>query len=345
MRYLSEIELLLKKGHVAILGSRRIGKTWLLRQIISRSGEREVPVYVAGDRLSISPENLAIEVIGNTLYSFYKGDYASYLDLGFLLSLKSRLTSPAAQALDTIANELQKIKPDQNLILRQAFGFPGLLDRKVLMVIDDFENLFDLNNYSQVGDFLKLMNFNSGVKYVVTSSLVSESEKMLKQYFQVQKIEGLDKDEAASLIESKLGKADAKTRQQITELSSNPFVIAALCDALKSEKNVQKALLDELLDTDSKLYRHFSEIYLASLSHARGQGLLKSILNVLSRFEGLTLTEISRKVFRSAPVTKSLLERLMSVDLVVRIDGKFRFADPILARWVRANITTLKVPA
>ena len=71
------------------------------------------------------------------------------------------------------------------------------------------------------------------------------------------------------------------------------------------------------------------------LNRARGESLLKIILKAVSQNTPQRLTEISRLIYRSAPVTKSLLERLIEVDLLVKSGNTFDFANPVLKVWCR----------
>ena len=69
-------------------------------------------------------------------------------------------------------------------------------------------------------------------------------------------------------------------------------------------------------------------------NRARGQTLLKTILKVVAN-EELRLSEIAKKIYRSAPVTKSILERLMEVDVIYKKDNKFYFSDNVLRIWLK----------
>ena len=61
----------------------------------------------------------------------------------------------------------------------------------------------------------------------------------------------------------------------------------------------------------------------------------KIILKVIASEKELRLSEIARKIYRSAPVTKSLLERLISADIIYRKDNRFYFYDTILKLWLK----------
>jgi hypothetical protein len=71
------------------------------------------------------------------------------------------------------------------------------------------------------------------------------------------------------------------------------------------------------------------------LYRARGEAMPKTVVKVMTFMQSPRLTEISKKIYRSAPVTKSLLERMMQVDLIVKVDNKYNFSNPILKQWLK----------
>ena len=77
--------------------------------------------------------------------------------------------------------------------------------------------------------------------------------------------------------------------------------------------------------------------YELRLHRARGYGALKAILQILSREEPLTLTEIARRLGRTPGSTKDYLSWLADVDLLNVRQQRYRFADPVLRLWVRLH--------
>ena len=77
--------------------------------------------------------------------------------------------------------------------------------------------------------------------------------------------------------------------------------------------------------------------YELRLHRARGYGALKAILQILSREEPLTLTEIARRLGRTPGSTKDYLSWLADVDLLNVRQKRYRFADPVLRLWVRLH--------
>ena len=74
--------------------------------------------------------------------------------------------------------------------------------------------------------------------------------------------------------------------------------------------------------------------YELRLHRARGYGALKAILDVLSREEPLTLTEVALRLHRTPGSTKDYLSWLEDVDLIVSRQKRYSFADPMLRLWV-----------
>ena len=77
--------------------------------------------------------------------------------------------------------------------------------------------------------------------------------------------------------------------------------------------------------------------YELRLHRARGYGALKAILQILSKEEPLTLTEIARRLRRTPGSTKDYLSWLADVDLLNVRQKRYCFADPVLRLWVRLH--------
>ncbi|RMF06555.1 hypothetical protein D6764_01960, partial [Candidatus Woesearchaeota archaeon] len=93
------------------------------------------------------------------------------------------------------------------------------------------------------------------------------------------------------------------------------------------------------LNPDSATFQFFSAWVNDALSKARGATLQKAILQVIAKNGSLRLSEIARQIYRPAPVTKAMLERLMLTDIIVKEDNQFRFAYKPLGRWYKAVIS------
>lgn len=328
--------------HIALLGPRKCGKTLIVKEHI-KSAKDVVPVYIDLTKISLNPENFSIEFIGNIIFHFLKrplAEYKKFLLLESLLKIEEELKSKNSFSLiKTIENELLKIKPDQKLLVETAFRFSEALgkdaNKKFLIILDNFENLLDLNNFSQIKDVLSIIDFESkNTIYLATSSAVKESLNLLKK-FECYEIKNLEKNQAFELIEGILGKVDKKVCEEIFSLSNgHPFVTALISRKYNEIKNAKKAFLIELLQKNNLLYEFCSDSLNYYYNRARGQTLLKTILKVVAN-EELRLSEIAKRIYRSAPVTKSILERLIDADIICKKDNKFYFSDNVLRLWVK----------
>src|SRR3989344_8220231 len=146
-----------KKGsgkNIALLGSRKCCKTLIVKEHL-KNVKDAVPVYIDLEKISLNPENFSVEFIGNVIFHFLKkplNEYKKFLLLENLLKNESQIAKNAFSLIKTIENELLKIKPDQKLLVESAFNFAEILgkenNKKFLIVFDNFENIFDLNNFS-----------------------------------------------------------------------------------------------------------------------------------------------------------------------------------------------------
>ncbi|MDP3766255.1 MAG: hypothetical protein Q8R04_07115 [Nanoarchaeota archaeon] len=333
-----------KKGaakNIALLGSRKSGKTSIVKEHL-RNVKDVVPVYIDLERISLNPENFSIEFIGNIIFHFLKkplNEYKKFLILGELLKRENELKSKSAFSLiKTVENELLKIKPDQKLLVESAFKFSETLgkesNKKFLIVLDNFENLLDLNNFSQIKDVLSIINFDAGnVSYIATSSAIKESLALLKK-FECYEIKNLEKNETFELIESIIGKNNEASEEIFALSNGHPFITILISKRYNETKDAKKAFLIELLQKNNPIYDYCSDSLNYYYNRARGQTLLKAILKVVAN-EELRLSELAKRIYRSAPVTKSILERLLEVDIIYKKEKKFYFSDNVLRLWVK----------
>lgn len=325
-----------------LLGRRKSGKTLVLKEWLKEKKD-VVCVLIDLEKISLSPENFAVEYIGHVCFNFLHAktsDFKGLQTIEGLVKVKDVLGSKAASNIvDLVANELQKIKPNQELLVKSAFDFADALakdtGRKFVIGLDNFESILDLNNFSQVGDVSGLINArSSNVAYKISSSAVNLVSKMdFVKGFEVVFLRDFNKAEAAELLHSLIGNADA-AEEILRYANGNPYLVYAVGLRYKETNDARKAFLTELLYKNGLVYNYCNDVLNYSMNRARGQTLLKAILKVLAGSKGLRLTELSRKIYRSAPVTKSMLERLIAVDLVAKKDNKFVISDDVLGRWI-----------
>ncbi len=331
------LDFLAKDRNVALLGRKKAGKTLILKSYLE---SEKNAVYIDLEKLSLTPEKFSIEFIGNVMFNFLKkSNYVNFLSIDYLIKNSASLgCEECFEILKSVENELLKIKPNQRFLVESAFNFVEVFaakkGKKIIVCFDNFENILDLNNFSQIKDILSLIDFESeNVRFVAASSLISQFRNL--KNFEVIELKNLDKNEASVLIQKLIGKVDKKVIDEIFNLSKgHPFVLKSVALRFKEVKDVRKAFLVELLCKDSFVYDYCKESLNFYLNLARGQSLLRDILKVVSR-EELRLSEVARGIYRSAPITKAMIERLVLVDLISKKDSRFVFNDKILQLWLK----------
>tara|TARA_Y100000310_G_scaffold151291_1_gene150883 strand:- start:21164 stop:22273 length:1110 start_codon:yes stop_codon:yes gene_type:complete len=327
------------KRNLLLLGPPKSGKTSIIKESIQKS---KIPyIYLDLSRISLSPESFSIEFVGNVCYALIeqKAPYKNFLDIDFLISLKKYLKPVSYDILSLIQNETQKIKPNQKLMLDLAFKFLESHDRKIIVVLDNIEHLLDLNNFSQIKDITSLLTFKQkNTLYITASSYPTLVQKSFKD-FETITIENLDITKISDLL-SKKGVTNKETIQKIYKLTSgNPYLVSLLLE--NNDKDIEEFLLKELLNKNGKIYSHCQLLLENYLSRTSGKTLSKIILRVIANKQGLKLSQIARKIFRPAPVTKSLLERLIASDAITKKDNLYYLSNSTLAIWISSTSSNL----
>ena len=337
------IEKALKEGsHCSLLGGLGVGKTRLAKTILGKSEASFIPLFVDLERMSLTPEGFASEFIALASWAFLKKEAherASFSSMSTIASHEKELGRDAISIASGVENELLKIKPNQELLVKESFRFLHSISnksgKKILVAFDSFGLFLELNNYDQIKDAVSLMGLeNQAVRFLLISSSVSEMKNELPalKHFAVG---DLDRKDAEALVREIWASADKKTIDELLTLTSHPLALKMLArDCKESGKKPKEAFYAQLLCKEAGLFRHCASSLSHYLSRARGQTLPKAILKTISQGE-FRLSEIARKIYRSAPVTKSLIDRLVAVDIIEKKGKVFVFCDPLLGLWMK----------
>ncbi|MFC1723934.1 hypothetical protein ACFL0V_07390, partial [Nanoarchaeota archaeon] len=201
--YLSELRKNLQSKNSCITAPAGFGKKAILKELIEKE-KTLTSFYFDLSRASISPESFAVEFIANICNT--SADIKTLLDL--------KLNTGAKEIIKTIDNELQKIKPDQKLLIEQTLKFPEQysthLKKKILIILDNFQDFSLLNNYAQVKKATQIFSDtirSQSVRYILSTS---RPDKVIDSEFACITIEPLSKEESSDMIEKILSKTDAR---------------------------------------------------------------------------------------------------------------------------------------
>jgi hypothetical protein len=128
---------------------------------------------------------------------------------------------------------------------------------------------------------------------------------------------------------------DPETAEQLVEASGGlPLHAAPLLERLGRGGTLKEALAAEIGDgglVEAECRATLGKLLLL----ARGYGACKAVLLTLAGEEGLTLSEVARRIERTPGSTRDYLLWLEEVELVRSREKRFYFVDPVLRLWMR----------
>ena len=233
------------------------------------------------------------------------------------------------------------------------------------MLLDEFTELTVLGNYPAVRRPVQLfraaLQRQGRLGYVVAASAISAMQHLIQDgqsplFLQFESVEvaRFSPDATLALVARILGTTPAAgASRRLHELTGgHPFYIYALASRLSdlipapgavTSEDAERAFLLEALTRDGRIYNYCRYLYDISLSRARGYGILKAILQALAEEEGLTLSEVARRIRKGAPGTRGYLRALQEVDLLIEEGGEYFYRDPVLRYWVAAMTRGIEV--
>lgn len=307
-----------------LLGGSGSGRTTLLQLVRERVG-RTATQYLDVERTATTPERFFSAVSAASPFPVTSttpsGARAAFdAALGFFVHARAGGGLPATFLLDEF------------LELRTFESFPGL--RRVLHEL--VEGLASSDN-----------------RFVLTSRYTARALRRLREVssrFEIVHMPPLTLEDTIDLLGPVLphpasGEApdhDYTARAVTALVDGRPAYVRALTDELAShggrsgsgESDPISALVASL-SPEGHLCKQVGYGYELRLHRARGYGALKAILDILAEDEGLTLTEISKRMHRTPGSTKDYLSWLEDVDLVTARNKRYSYTDPLLRLWVR----------
>lgn len=369
--------------HLAFLGPRRIGKTLLIKEFILRSlstgDEALIPVYLDCQRAPLTPESFAVHYTGTILFWLLRrgqGRAAAFRELGYQIKEAAPLHPQIADFFYELDRALRTEPIDQRALLDHALELPELLgqilDCYFLVFLDEFPELAPLSNYPQIGqvtDLLRaILQTQERVAYVAAGSAIGMMQAIfydpaspLAVHFRAELLPPFTREDSYALIEKHLRETFGPVPEGIKLTLyrwtyGHPFYIGALSEriielahlqgASLNAETIQQAFVLETLWQNGRIANLCRFTLEKSLEQARGQTLLQLILQILAAEEGgLTLTALARRLRRSTGQTRTLLRRLMEVDLIVQQGDLYDFQDPIMKLWAAYYYQGLELPA
>lgn len=374
-----------ERHHLALIGFRRVGKTLILkefiRRLLSRRAGDVLPVYLDLQRVALTPRQLALDYVGTVVgWASHQGPPppAQATDPVAITASAGTLGAEATAIVEAFMRDHARVDLPDRAILERALALPEDLaesiGRPLMVCLDEFQLWQTLDNFPELGSgfdmFRAALQVQSKVAYVAAGSAVRAMDQIfgapaapLFLHFRRLAVGPFTREDTHELARKKLAILEqmipGETVEAIYRLSrGHPYYTWALADrfvelvALHGRDvtpgTVEEAFVLETLKTDGRIYGLARHLLDESLARARGQASLRAVLNVVAAAEQpLSLAEVARGLRRTAGATRVLLQRLVDVDLIARVERGYALADPVLQIWLAyfvRGVELLEIP-
>ncbi len=292
----------------------------MLRHIRDTVG-RDRAQYVDLERTLTTPERLLGDLMARTGFEWPREDapaaspsQAFERVLAFLTSARTSRGEPALFLLDEV------------LELRTFESFPGLrgVTRRAVDALAASGNRFVVTT-RYVSRALRLLR-DASARFLTLAVLPIGAGELAPE---LASVKGVRPGDAGELARALVALADGR-QVYVSEIMEH-----LRSDARRVTDPI--AAMAELMSEGGALAKRCRHDYEMRLHRARGYGALKAILDILSREEPLTLTEIALRLRRTPGSTKDYLSWLEDVDLVRPHEKRYAISDPVLRLWIRLH--------
>jgi len=234
------------------------------------------------------------------------------------------------------------------------------------LICDEFQEIRTLENYPNSQNVIALLRAElqsqNIVQYILAGSaisvlagLLSNPDSPLFAQFTRISVEPFDRESTQELANKLLSEPlEADLYPLLHSLTwGHPFYITAvvrrmgyLLDVVQrppSTDLVKQAFLVETLSPGGRIYDFCQYVYDLSLQKAKGYGALKSVLQILAQEEGLSASEVARRLHVTSGSASDYLRWLCEVDLVVEKEKAYYFRDQVLRFWVGYVIKGIEI--
>lgn len=374
LRLLSERLCRGRMERLALLGSRRIGKTMLLRRFLASPPAGCIAAYMDCSFSVSTPEQFAASLLSSLIVGLRMfhgaaspGEWEGYGEEQAAVA-GSRCLWEGARSL---RRESGRGPLGHTPLLQAALRLPEELAKEqgmpVLMVLDEFQELTRLQRFPGQDRLMWLLRGilqeQGDVGYLVAGSAVSQLRGLLEKgsapFFGTfdKLLLGPLPEEATRELWLQLvpGGQDPVVLRQVFRLTGgHPYYTVVLGEKVEETARLegveinpgmlQEVFIRETLDPTGRIYDFCRYVYDLSLERASSYGTLKAMLGDLAEVGCAGVSELARRARVSTTTAAERLRFLADVDLVVKEGGEYRISDQVLAYWIAQVIREAVVP-
>lgn len=368
---LKKLNSIYPNDHVVLVGPRRIGKSSIAEQfLLTLNRENCIKMnFAVLDNIG-TPSKFAIRLLRSFLHSYFSQHSSLQPSNLEDIELKPNICSELAEKIQSktlskmsifLVNYYPARPENEREVLSRVLTFldefSAEMKLKSAIVLDEFQDITDFNKFKgfeheNILGFLRniLLNQNN-VWYLFTGSAVRIMIDILESsdspfYGRVVRLNvtPFTKTDVIKLIYKCTDKAiTAEAINHIYNLCyGHPFYTVVIARAAHNlsdnnsivyKHHVEEAFINEI--SSGSLYSHCSYLFDSSLARLeKRSAFLKEVLREISTGE-LTVTELAQRVGRVAGNLSLSLRNLVHLDLIEKVNKKYRMTDPILEVWLR----------
>lgn len=324
-----------------IAAPRGSGKSALLRHLVSElAAGGSLPVLVDIERISSSP-----------------ADFARYFPAAIAAAVGPVINaSPRLEAIrQRLAEESTRRRPDPALLLDEALGFAGAAALEggpaLVLLLDELAEVSWLARHAGLRDALNIVTRRlapaSAFAVIASVSPASRPEALLDMFRReaadAMSVTTLPPMHAGELaVQARSWGCDLRDDHEQTELwmratGGRPLYTEILARRVAAGGDLSSALAAELTPPTGALYQECRFDYHLLVERSRGHSVVRTIMRLLARQEGINLSGIAQHLRIQLPTALDYLSWLLEVELIRRDGHGYVIVDPLLRLWVRLN--------
>lgn len=351
----------------ALVGSRRIGETSILKEVVRRLEEEKdiVPVYFSIWDLV---ENTLPELCTRITLAIIEG-FKPHLSLK--LKMKQLLNVPVLKFFEVLRSLNMKIaffdeieialrmgksgEIDHNTLIEKMFLFGEKMAKengvRLVLVLDEFPSIMDVKNKTKLGEGIikkirticedlenTILCISGSIRKTMEITAISPSSAFYRQFI-IKNIEPFDLEATTKILENNLDqKISAEAISRFYELTGGiPFYLQFLGRELSRFSFASIGPLQIEKSFDQFLLQEGDIIFAEQIKSFSDKE--KMILSRMACYDLRTPAEIQKSSGEPSNVVSRYMEYFLSKGVLQREKkGVYQFTDPVFEVWIKRRL-------